>query len=86
MTPSEAQLRLIIDTIPVLACSKSPDSSAEFFNRRWLDYTGLSIARAQDLGWKASLHPDELEKVLACCRSTLASDQPGDFSYRPSGM
>ena len=36
----------IIDTIPALAWSAHPDGSAEFFNRSWLAYTGLSIEEA----------------------------------------
>lgn len=43
-TPDE-QLRTIIDTIPALVWSARPDGSAEFFNRRWLDYTGLAMTR-----------------------------------------
>src|SRR6202035_128764 len=35
---SENKLRTIIDTIPALAWSARPDGSAEFLNRRWLDY------------------------------------------------
>jgi len=31
-----------IDAVPALAWSARPDGSAEFLNRRWLDYTGLS--------------------------------------------
>jgi PAS domain-containing protein len=42
---SEDQLRTIIDAIPVLAWSLIPDGSAEFFNRRLLDYAGHSIGR-----------------------------------------
>jgi hypothetical protein len=38
----EVQLRRIIDTIPALAWTAHPNSSAEFPNQRWLDYAGLS--------------------------------------------
>jgi PAS domain-containing protein len=44
---SENRLRTIIDTIPALAWSACPDGSAEFFNRRWLDYCGLSAEEVQ---------------------------------------
>jgi GAF domain-containing protein len=51
---SENRLRTIIDTIPALAWSARPDGSAEFFNRRWLDYAGLSAEEASDWEWKTS--------------------------------
>jgi len=42
MHPSEAQLRIMMDTIPALAWCNLPDGSNEFLNKRWHDYTGLS--------------------------------------------
>jgi hypothetical protein len=50
----EDQLRAIIDTIPVLAWSAHPDGSAEFFNRRWLDWAKpLHDARPMGIEWLA---------------------------------
>jgi GAF domain-containing protein len=54
---SEERLKSIIDAIPALAWSARPDGAAEFFNRRWLDYAGLSAEEASDWGWTAALHP-----------------------------
>jgi hypothetical protein len=34
-------IRLVIDAIPTLSWSARSDGSADFFNQRWLDYTGL---------------------------------------------
>ena len=39
--PADVQyIHFVVDTIPTLAWSAGPDGSAEFFNQRWLDYTG----------------------------------------------
>jgi PAS domain-containing protein len=35
---SEKQLRLVIDTIPTLVWSSTPDGCLDFFNRRWAEY------------------------------------------------
>jgi len=56
---SENRLRTIIDTIPALAWSARPDGSAEFFNRPWLDYAGLSAEEASDWGWTVAIHPED---------------------------
>src|SRR6266446_4685910 len=40
---SEAKLRKIIDAIPTLAWCSLPDGTGEFWNRRWHEYTGLSL-------------------------------------------
>jgi PAS domain S-box-containing protein len=61
---SEHQLRLIIDAIATLAWSARADGSPEFFNQRWLDYTGLSAEQALGSGWKLAIQPDDLPRML----------------------
>ena len=46
-------VRFAVDTIPTLAWAARPDGSADVFNRRWLEYTGLSAEQARDWGWTA---------------------------------
>src|SRR6202023_3107791 len=63
--PGDGQdIRLVVDTIPTLAWSGGPDGSADFFNQRWLEYTGLSAEQALDWGWKVAIHPDDLSRML----------------------
>lgn len=57
-------IRLVVDTIPTLAWSARPDGSADFFNQRWLQYTGLTQEQALNSGWKTAIHPDDLPRLL----------------------
>jgi len=57
---SERNLKLIIDTIPALAWSARTDGSAEFFNRHYLDFIGLSAEQASGWGWTAAVHPEDV--------------------------
>jgi formate hydrogenlyase transcriptional activator len=79
---SEDKLRTIIDTIPALAWSAYPDGSAEFLNRQWLDYAGLSIEKARDWGWTDAVHADDLNRLAKYWRSILASGEPGEIEAR----
>src|SRR6266853_450353 len=79
---SENRLRTIIDTIPALAWSARPDGSAEFFNRRWLDYAGLSGEEASDWGWTVALHPEDRVRLIDYWRHLLASGEPGEIEAR----
>jgi len=78
----EDQLRSIIDTIPTLAWSAHPDGSAEFFNRRWLDYAGISIEEARNWGWTAAVHADDRNRLADYWQSILASGQSGEIEAR----
>jgi PAS domain S-box-containing protein len=79
---SENRLRTIIDTIPALAWSARPDGSAEFFNRRWLDYAGLSAEEASDWGWTVALHPEDRDRLMDYWRHLLASGEAGESEAR----
>jgi PAS domain S-box-containing protein len=75
-------IRRVFDTIPTLAWSARSDGSADFFNRRWLDYTGLSAEQACDWGWAIAVHPDDLNGLVDYWRSVLASREPGEIEAR----
>ena len=79
---SADELRGFIDSSPALVWSSSSDGSADFFNKRWLDYTGLSADRARGWGWTDALHPDDLNGLMDYWRSVLASCEPGEIEAR----
>jgi PAS domain S-box-containing protein len=78
----EDQLRDIINTIPALAWSAHPDGSAEFFNRRWLDYAGLSMEEASGWGWTVALHPEDRDRLMDYWRRLLDSGDAGEIEAR----
>jgi len=69
-------IHLVVDTIPTLAWSAGPDGSTEFFNQRWLDYTGLSAEQALGSGWQVAIHPGDLPRILKIFREALNSGKP----------
>ena len=75
-------LRRIIDTIPALAWCAMPDGSIEFLNKRWLDYTGLSLAEARDFGYQAAFHPDDRENGREKCSTLFSGNGPAESDVR----
>ena len=75
MKYSEEQLRGFINSIPTLAWSASSDGSAEGFNQRWLNHTGLSADEASGEGWKAAIHADDLPRMLGVFQGARDSGQ-----------
>ena len=72
----------MVDTIPTLAWSARPDGSAEFFNRRWLDYAGLSSEEAADWGWTVAVHPEDCKRLTDYWQQVLVSGEPGEIEAR----
>src|SRR5580698_5201574 len=81
-TPDAQDVRLAVDAIPTLAWSAEADGSADFFNQRWLEYTGLSTEQARDWGWTVALHVEDLNRLVDHWRSALASGEPGEIEGR----
>jgi len=79
---NERDLSLIINTMPTFVWSAYPDGSADFFNQRWLDYTGFSAEQARDWGWTAAIHPEDLSRLTDYWRSIMISEEPGEIEGR----
>jgi PAS domain S-box-containing protein len=79
---SERDLHSIIETIPTMVWSGAPDGSVDFFNPRWLDYTGLSPDQSRDWRWTAAIHPDDMSRLTDAWQSILVSGEPGETEAR----
>ena len=82
MRESEQRFHTMADTVPVLIWMAGPDKLRTYFNRGWLDYTGLSKSEAAGWGWTVALHPEDLDRVLAHWHVMLARGQPGEIEAR----
>jgi formate hydrogenlyase transcriptional activator len=60
--PSES-LQLIVDSIPAMVWTALPDGRRDFVNRRWLEYTGLTLEEGLGVGFVA-MHPEDRAKFL----------------------
>ena len=78
----ELELSNLIEALPGLVWTALPDGRAEFLNRRWCDYTGLSPEQAVGFGWQSALHPEDADLVLEYWRSILESRQSGEVEAR----
>jgi PAS domain S-box-containing protein len=80
---AEADLRELINTIPALAWSTRPDGSSDFFNERWLSYTGLTAEESLGWGWRVAVHPDDLAGLQDRWTDVLVSGAPGERPMTP---
>ena len=71
----EERLRLIIDTIPTIVWRKLPEGSADFLNRNFREYTGLSLEDGLGWGWMMNaFHPDD--RIREEWHTALAAGKP----------
>src|SRR6266446_9948876 len=68
-----ARLQTVIDTVPSFLWTSLPDGSKEYLNKRWYEYTGLSLEEGKGWGWKVDVHPDDLDRLLGPVRNGAIS-------------
>ena len=68
-----AGVTLLAEAIPQIVWSARPDGFIDYFNRRWIDYTGLDLARSQGWNWCRALHPDDVDRVAGRWAQSLES-------------
>ncbi|MGF6542031.1 PAS domain-containing protein [Paraburkholderia youngii] len=78
----ENELSRTVDALPGLVWTAFPDGRIEFVNRRWCEYTGLSVEQASGEGWQTAFHPDDQPGLIEAWRAVLASGEPGEAEAR----
>src|SRR3990167_5472926 len=58
------------------------DGTYTWFNQRWLDYTGLSMAESLGRGLTGLVHPDDDLRGSRLLAQALASGDPCEIEYR----
>src|SRR5215831_16027255 len=61
---SEQHFRSLIDEAPVMLWMSGTDARCVFFNKPWLDFTGLSLSEQLEQDWVARVHPEDRERCV----------------------
>src|SRR5216684_355681 len=78
----EAELREVVDTIPAIVWSTLPDGSNTYVNKRFVEYSGSSAEQTAGSGWKALIHPDDLERHAGKWMEAIATGKPLENEVR----
>ena len=77
------EVRSVLDTLPGLVWTALPGGYVDYFNRRWCEYTGITLAdNVEANGWQAAIHPEDLPGLLAEWMRVLPTGQTGEVEVR----
>jgi PAS domain S-box-containing protein len=82
LAEEQARTLFILDSLPVLIWTATADGQRDYFNPRWLAFTGRSMAQELGEQWTASLHPDDRDRVMAHWRICVANGDSYQVEYR----
>ena len=60
---SEEAFRTLAESVPHIVWATRADGWNIFFNKRWMEYTGLSLEESYGHGWNIPFHPDDKKRA-----------------------
>src|SRR5579864_2300340 len=75
LTNQEKHLRDVVETIPAMSFTALSDGSITFVNKRWTEYSGLSVEKTSGAGWQSAIHPQDFVRSFEKWRTSVASGQ-----------
>src|SRR5262249_18237946 len=79
---AERELRVTLDTIPVIVWRGAANGYVQQLNKRWFEYTGTTPEQVRGRRWKQCVHPDDLERHVAVGADYVAAGMPIDSEAR----
>lgn len=79
---SEARFKIMADSAPVLIWMSDANHKAVFFNKAWLEFTGVSLEQQLGDAWLESIHPEERDLCYKSLCQISDETQPIEIQFR----
>ncbi len=76
------QLRVVAEIMPQFIWIAAPDGTILYFNRPWIEYTGVDLEAMRREGVKNVVHPDDLNLTWERWNDALLTGNPYEIEYR----
>ena len=75
-------IQVLVDSIPSLIHTARPDGYLDYFNKRWLEYLGVTLDKVAGWNWTAFIHPEDLDGIVTEWRACLVSGENFEYETR----
>ncbi|HET6405662.1 MAG TPA: PAS domain S-box protein [Candidatus Thermoplasmatota archaeon] len=79
---SEEHFRVLADVVPQIVWTATPDGALDYYNRRWLEYTGRSLDETTGWKWRDYLHPEDVERTVEVWSNSVRTGEAYEIQYR----
>ena len=73
---------VILDAIPQMVWSVAADGRSEYYNRQWLEFTGVKVGEQGGVSRLMLVHPADRERASAAWQRSFATGQLYEAEYR----
>jgi PAS domain S-box-containing protein len=76
------EYRILVEQAPILIWRSRPDMLCDYFNERWLAFTGRTLEQEAGNGWAEGVHPEDFERCLEIYTSHFGRREVFEMEYR----
>lgn len=77
-----ALFRLMADHAPVMLWKAGRDGLCDFFNSRWLEFTGRTMSEELGNGWAEGVHPEDFQRSMDTYMTAFVEHRAFRMEYR----
>lgn len=79
---SNLRFHIITESIPQIVWSTDANGRHDYYNHRWMEFTGIPVEVMGPGTWKTLIHPEDSPTVMADWRECLSNGETYDSEYR----
>jgi PAS domain S-box-containing protein len=78
----EEQYRFLSESIPQMVWTAWPDGGSDYFNLRWIEFTGRSLEKSLGTQWVDVVHPDDARRCVDRWRAAVREGRIYEIELR----
>ncbi len=78
---SEQRFRELADNISQFAWTADANGSINWYNKRWHDYTGMTLQDMEGRGWTKVHHADHVDRIVAATSEAVRTGEPWEDTF-----
>jgi len=79
---SELFHRQVLESIPGMTFTSTPDGACDFISQQWVEFTGMPVEQHLGDGWLLSIHPEDHPRTITAWQRAVANRGAYDLEYR----